>query len=514
MLEASEPKAKKSYIKKSHMAALGLGDFGYSMVSCTVATYIMTFGTMAIGLSGTLMGIAIAIGTVFDAISDPIVGYLSDNSKIKIFGKRHLWMIVGLVGLMATSIFIWYVPQNLSQIGIFVWFAVGLTVLRTFNTFYFTPVSAFSVEVSNDYNERTTIQAFRSVGYIVGMILPVVIMATFQNKYALRDEAGNILVKGQFFAQGYIDFAWVACAVCAVTSVIIIAMTFSDAKNVIARNKANNVTETKKTLKTVLMDFFGVLKSGDMRSIIFGYAISMVSATLIISLGFHVFTFTFELSTTQMYTLMGALLGMTILGQPLWPIISKKTDKKTSMLVGLGISLFGCLLLLLCWFLRDGINGIIAQSGAGLLILLPPLMLAGMGTGVLYSIPLALIGDAVVKNSTEDKSEKTGTYAGMMTFAYKISQSLTQLVAGILLDVIGFREGSPIQSDETSSKLGLILCIGIIVAISVGMIIFAAMRLDKKEITRLMERGEQDFEFSAQAAATQEDVASESEISD
>lgn len=475
------------YVKKSHMMALGFGDLGYSLVSCTVATYIMTFGTMAIGLSGTLMGIAIAIGTIFDAISDPLVGYLSDNSKNRVFGKRHLWMLIGLIGMMGTSMFIWYIPKSLSQVGMFVWFAVGLTVLRTFNTFYFTPMSAFSVEVSNDYNERTTIQAFRSIGYIIGMILPVIIMATFQNRYAIRDEFGKIISKGQFDPRGYIDFAWVALIACSITTIFLFATTFSDAKAVKDRRAQTESDKPKASLKKVLVDFFTVLKSGDMRSIIFGYSIAMMSATLIISLGFHVFTFTFELSTIQMYILMGGLLLMTIASQPLWPKLSKKTDKKTTMIIGLIISLIGCIILFICWFLRNPINILIEKSSWGFVVLLPALMLAGLGTGVLYTMPLALIGDAVVKNSQEDKSEKTGTYAGMMTFAYKVSQSLTQLIAGILLDAIGFKEGSTVQTAKTSSYLGLILCIGVVLAIVIGLIIFATIKLDKDEITRLMQ---------------------------
>jgi Na+/melibiose symporter-like transporter len=477
------------YVKKTHMIALGVGDLGFSLISCTVATYIMTFGTMAIGISGTLMGIAIAIGTIFDAVSDPLIGYWSDNSRNRTFGKRHLFMLVGIIGMMATSYFIWNVPSDISEIAKFIWFACGLTVLRSFNTLYYTPACAFSVEVSNDYNERSTIQAFRSVFYIVGMILPVVIMSNFQNKYALKDELGNIIIKGQFFAQGYQDFANVAIGICIVTSIILFATTFSDARAVRDRKKQEK-PKPRPTLKQVLHDFFNVMKSKDMRSIIFGYAISMISATLIISLGFHVFTFTFELSTTQMYTIMGALLIMTVAGQPLWPKLSKKYDKKRSMIVGLSISLFGCILLFINWGLRDQINSLLLTSQWGLLPLIITMMICGLGTGVLYSMPLALIGDAVVKNSRDDKSEKTGTYAGMMTFANKVSQSITQLIAGILLDVIGFQSASAYQSYETSSKIGLILCIGVTAAIIAGIIIFSVLKLDKGEITRMMDEDE------------------------
>lgn len=494
----SQRDLSKPYVKNSHMLAIGLGDLGYSLVSCTVATYIAAFAELALNATALLMGIAIAIGVIVDAISDPIVGHWSDNFKSKIFGKRHLFMLIGLIGMMITAIFIWNIPyefiwakygkdSNATQVIMFVWFAVGLTVLRTFNTLYFTPLGAFSVEVSTDYNERTTIQAVRSVFYIIGMILPVIIMGTFQNKYAYTNQAGEF-IKGQFVPQGYKDFAWVALAICAVTSVFLMIMTFPDIKTVQARDdKEKSEAKSHVSLHKVIKDFFSVLKDGNMRSIIFGYAISMISATLIIALGFHVFSYTFIMSTNQMYILMGSLLGLTILGQPLWPLLAKKLDKRKSMLVGLSISLVGCLLLFVCWASRIQINALIAQSSWGLLTLMPALMLAGLGTGVLYSMPLALIGDVVVKKKYEGKGEQMGTYAGMMTFAYKISQSLTQLVANALLVTIGFVSGQHYQATHTSNMLGLILCVGVTVSVIAGIIIYATLKIDKQEITDMME---------------------------
>lgn len=501
----------KPYVKNSHIMALGAGDLGYSLISCTVATYIMTYGTMAIGISGTLMGIAIAVGTIFDAISDPIMGYISDNFKNRIFGKRHLFMLIGLIGDIIASIAIWYVPVQWSQIAIFFWFMIWLILLRTFNTLYYTPVGAFSVEVSNDYNERTTIQTTRSIFYIIGMIAPVIIMGSFQNKYAYTDPVTGEFIKGQFVTTGYKEFALVAVAVCIVTSIFLMAMTFPDIKTVQQRDAKLNIGKTqenRKSFKAVIVDFFSVLKIGNMRSIIFGYAISMISATLIIAIGFHVFTFTFVMSTTQMYILMGALLGMTILGQPLWAVIAKKLDKKKSLIIGLSICLIGCILIFISYFLRSSINLAIAKSGAGLLYLLPGLMCAGLGTGVLYSMPLALIGDVVVKQSANGDVEKTGTFAGMMTFAYKVSQSLTTAVAGILLDAIGFQEGSTVQTPKTSSDLGLILCIGITVAITIGLIIFSTMKIDKAEITRIMEEKDNPTKIVEEAQNAEETTAS------
>lgn len=478
---------KRPYVKGSHKLALGVGDFGYSIVSSTVATYIMTFGTMAVGVPGYLMGIAVAIGTFFDAVSDPIVGYLSDKSKNKFFGKRHLYVLLGLIGMTITSVFVWSVPMHFSNMAKFLWFAIGLTLIRTFNTLYYTPVGALSVEISNDYNERTTIQAVRSIFYIIGMILPVILMGTFQNKYAT--EVDGVFVKGQFFVEGYVDFAYIAAAVCLVCTVFIFVMTFSNIPRMRIKQQAEaeGKVEKQSSLGRVIKDFFAVLKNKDMRYIILGYAVAMVSATLIITLGFHVFTFTFTTSTLQMYILMGGLLLMTIAGQPLWMKMSKKYDKKRTMLVGLCVSLFGCILIFLMFFLRGFLNEVIAKGTAYIAIMLPPLMIAGLGTGVLYSMPLALIGDVIVKTKAAGGSESTGTYAGMMTFAYKISQALTQLFAGVLLTAIGFQEGSAVQTESTSVGLGWVLCIGVTVAVLSGILIFSKLKIDKAEITKLME---------------------------
>ena len=74
-----------------------------------------------------------------------------------------------------------------------------------------------------------------------------------------------------------------------------------------------------------------------------------------------------------------------------------------------------------------------------------------------------------------------------MTLAYKTSQALTQLVAGVALDLIGFQEGSHIQPQGVDASLGWFLCIGLILAISGGLLIFSRLKIDKEEITKILE---------------------------
>ena len=573
-------------VSKLDMIALGLGDLGYSLVSCTVATYIVSFGTMALPGIGdgfaTLMGIAVGIAVICDAISDPIMGYISDNFNSKAFGKRHLFMLIGLIGMMASAVAVWYVPfQTLGMVGTFVWFTIFLILLRTFNTMYYTPVGAFSVEMSTDYNERTTIQAVRSIFYIVGMLLPVVIMGSFQNKYAGIYSNGELIAqgkdivsaltvwaqnnvgyditnivnatgsqqetlalefikglglefrKGQMVAQGYIDFSWVATGICVATTAFLMLATrryvkvlrLRDEKEAAAKGIDLNAAKPKFTMEqcrqelidegyegkltsmvvrnrlrkkradagqvtvgAIFRNFFGAFKVKEMRVIAIGYVVAMMSATLIISLGFNVFTFTFSLKTIQMYVLMGLLLAMTIGCQPVWAKLAKRKSKQFSMFTGLIISFVGCALLFVAFLCRSHINEILLGelSWLGVVILAPSLMIAGAGTGVLYSMPLALVGDVVVIVKDETGEDKTGTFAGVMTFCYKAGQGIVTAVSTALLDTIGFKSGAATQTEQAAAGIGWILCVGVVFFVGFGLIIYSRLKLDKNKINAIL----------------------------
>ncbi len=628
-------------VRKIDMIALGLGDFGYGLVSSTVATYITSFGTMALpgvsekGFTALLMGIAVGIAVIFDAISDPIMGFVSDRFKSRIFGKRHLFMLVGLLGMMATGLAVWYVPfQSLNAAGIFIWFTLFLILLRTFNTMYYTPVGAFSVEISTDYNERTTIQAVRSILYIIGLLLCVVVMGMFQNKYAgyyisghynvddiiyqvknavygleaytdpttkqtlykivsildsaglseleariaaegivlpegFKFEVGQVIpqdfpiffLKGQQLPYGYRNFALVGTAITVVTSAFLLLTTRRYVKILHLREEKEakekgidlNAPQPKFTMQecreeliaegnpkpmriqvrnrlqkkradagqvtvgAIFRNFFASFKIKEMRTIAIGYVVAMMSATLIISLGFNVFTFTFDLRNPQMYTLMGALLFCTIGFQPLWMKLSKIKTKQFAMFTGLIISFIGCIVLFICFLCRESINNILHTPGQtwwGVVILAPALMLAGCGTGVLYSMPLALVGDVVVLEKDRTGDDKTGTYAGVMTFCYKVGQGIITAVSTALMDAVEFVSGAAEQTRTASDGIGWILCVGVLVFVGAGIIIFSTLKLDKQKICEILEKQQQraaELQAGQNGAAVEPEVAATKE---
>ncbi|MGI6595043.1 MAG: MFS transporter, partial [Christensenellales bacterium] len=146
--------------------------------------YILFFGNTVMGVPGTVMGAAIAVGTVWDAITDPAQGFISDNTRNKFFGRRHLYILIGLIGMVIGNIFLWAVPQSFPIWAKFVWFLFFMLLMKTFFTLFSTPNNALSLEISYDYDERSSIQIFKGIFTILGLLLPTVLMVLFQKPTA------------------------------------------------------------------------------------------------------------------------------------------------------------------------------------------------------------------------------------------------------------------------------------------------------------------------------------------
>lgn len=477
---------QKKMVTTAQKLSLGFGDLGYSLVANTFSSYMLFFGNTVMGVSGTLMGIAIAIGTVWDALTDPVMGFISDNTRNNFFGRRHLYILIGAIGMAIVNILLWSVPMTFSPVLKMVWFMLCIIGLRTFTTMFQTPVAALSLDMSNDYNERANIQIVKSVFTILGILLPTLLIGVFQTDF--YNEAGE-LVDGRFNPQGYLNFGYLTSACCILFGIFMVICTYSHVprlRELAKKDKASPISI--RSTKKMFVNFFGALKDKNFRGITIGYMVSMVSASILIAVGFNVFTFTFETTKFQMYMIMASLFIMTIAGQPFWMYISKKYDKRKAIIMGQCISFAGCILLLVMFLFRGFFIDLIHKGTWNALLMCPPLMLAGFGTGVLYSLPVAMIGDIVLIEKVKSGEDKTATYSGFLTFANKTGQAISNAVLGVMLDVIGFQEGSTTQTPQVAENLGWVMCIGVILAVGAGIAIFSTCKLKRSEVQEALDK--------------------------
>ena len=460
---------KTPILSKGGKALYGLGDLGFSLVTNTIGSFFMFYGTTVCGVSGTLMGLAYSIATIWDAMTDPVVGYLSDRKRSNMFGRRHYYMFIAIFGMALVNVLLWNVPQNADTTVKFLWFALSLMLFNLMTTFYNTPNSALSVEITGDYNERTSIQTVRSVFMLIGTILPTVLMSVMQAPTAEFPD-------GRYNPASYTNMAFITSSVLLVCATVSFMGSFAQ----VPRLKAKLVKEErppKKSLVTIFKDFFKVLKKPIYRNVIFAYSISLMATAFLTSAGFHLFTYSFTLDTTVMYALVALLFLMTIFSQPIWMWVVKKFDKKTAVLSGIIVSVLGVLYLLGVFITRETIS---PESLP--ITLFPGLALAGGGIGALYSMPSGMMADAITVEKAKTNVDNTATYTGFMTLGNKLSQSIALLLIGVLLDIIGFQEGATEQTISVQWGLGWLVFIGVLVALIGGFIFYAKYDLKKSDI--------------------------------
>lgn len=140
--------------------AFGIGAVAPGVTTAAFDFFLLIFYSQVVGLDAQLVGLAILVALVFDAASNPIVGYSSDNLRSR-WGRRHPFLYASAIPLAASFYFLWTPPADASQTLLF-WYLLTLSVVvRTASTFYQTPASALVPDLTQDYDARTSLYSLR-----------------------------------------------------------------------------------------------------------------------------------------------------------------------------------------------------------------------------------------------------------------------------------------------------------------------------------------------------------------
>lgn len=141
----------------------GLGASADNAISWIFNVLGFLYYQQILGLPGSLAGIAVAIAIFVDAISDPVIGSISDRFKSK-YGRRHPFIFAAPIPLAMCIFLIFNPPEAIvaSETILFVWFLTFTVILRTFQTIFAIPLLALGAELSDDYFERSKIMFYLS----------------------------------------------------------------------------------------------------------------------------------------------------------------------------------------------------------------------------------------------------------------------------------------------------------------------------------------------------------------
>ncbi|MGA2480065.1 MAG: MFS transporter [Spirochaetia bacterium] len=427
----------------------GVCDLGGNLFFTIMGFYLLNFMTDVAKLGAGLAGTAMLIGKVCDAITDPTVGFLSDRTKSR-WGRRRPWMFWGAIFLFFTMILQYTNPHIESQLWLFIYMAIAYCLLTTAYTMVNIPYGSLTPELTHDFDERTTLNAFRMSFAVVGTFIG----------------AGLVLkIAGAFPSQdtGWTAMSGIMGAVMLITAMITI-FTVKEPKRALAEAK-----EQEGFFKTYAAAF----KNRPFVMALATYALhiagtSVVQGALIYYFRYIYFNGVKSPQSDGAFTLaLICMLAPALVFIPVWTMVSRKIGKKWSY--NLGMALVAVAVLVIFLFGR--------QLGIGFFYLV--MGIGGIGFSTNYVMPLAIIPDAVELDYANNGVRREGAFYGVWNFMNKVGVALANFINGAILAAFGYVANVP-QTEH--AKLGIQLLVGPVAAVFfiVGVVVLSFYPITRK----------------------------------
>ena len=168
------PKKSKNLTVKEKLC-YGLGDVSHGLAFSSVGIFFLKYLTDVAGLQAKYAGWAMIFGRVWDAVTDPVMGWITDHTETR-WGKRRPFLLFGAIPYALAFLSLWVVPEFENQTEIFFYVTIVLLVFNTCLTFVFVPYTSLTAAITNDYNERTSLTGYRitssQTAQFVGGVFP------------------------------------------------------------------------------------------------------------------------------------------------------------------------------------------------------------------------------------------------------------------------------------------------------------------------------------------------------
>lgn len=428
----------------------GIGQIAEGLKNTSFNLFLLFYYNHVLGVPGTLCGMALSIALIFDAISDPVAGSMSDNWRSR-WGRRHPFMYASAIPLAIAFYFLFSPPtEMLSETGLFLWLLAFAVLTRASMTLYHVPHIALGAEMTNHFEERTVIVSFRmAFGYFGGMLTAIIGLGFF---FAASEAFPN----GQLNPGAYSPFALLLSVLMAVT---IFVSAHGTLKEIPYLPKIpDNLPQISLWQATVRVfsDTWLAIQNQSFRWLFAGVLIVFVMVGVDNALNFYVNTFFWELTPRQiMVFTVSAILGVVI-GTIFTARLHKYLDKRPAVMFGTGWWAFWQILPIVLRLLD-----LFPENGTDTLFYTLVFIKFIQGVGVAQALVSfnSMMADIVDEHELHTNRRQEGIFFGAVAFSGKAASGLGILVAGIALDLIMWPEGvrsAEEISPDVLTNLGII----------------------------------------------------------
>lgn len=437
----------------------GAGDTAATLSHTIIAFFFLIYLTDVIGIRPALAGSVVLIGKIWDAVTDPLVGHISDNTRSR-FGRRRIYLIAFALPLGVSFFFLWALPQGLPEMSVFVLASLAYMLHMTFVTLVMVPYQAILPEMVEDYDQRTSFTAYRMLFSILGGLLAVAIP--------------DIIIGG--YADKYKGFMFMAVIFAVLISIAPLFPFFGtyEKERVIPRQKFPGFRAYLKP----------ILSNVPFRLSILIYFFTWSGIALVEAM--FLYFFTYWLRREDLFLIIVALLFILAAAfLPIWVKLSEKLEKRTAYMIG--ISELAVALIFVIF--------ITPQTPVWMIFVL--VVFLAFGVSAAHVMPHTLIPDCIDYGTMVSGKRAEGVYYGLVTFFQKLGVAVVIWISGLVLDLSGYVNpevyGEAIQPDSALLAIRIMQGPAPAVVLLMGImfiVIYPISRNKHKAITRRLGKRE------------------------
>ena len=451
----------------SSKLAYGIGQASEGMKNSAFGTFLLLYYSQVLGLSPALAGFALLASLVFDAVTDPLTGSLSDSWHGR-WGRRHGFMYVSAIPMAVTFYFVWTPPDGLGQAGLFGWMLTWTVLARGAMTLYHVPHLALGAELSNDYAERTRVVGYRIFfGFAGGAALFAVARAVFMRPTPEFAE-------GQLNALAYPPMGlWFGIAM----GLIILLSGLGTHSRIPYLPKPARDTEGF-SFRRLWREVGEALENPSFRVFFFGLFLFFVARGVDGALGIYMGTFFWKLGSGAVTLPLAGLVGVLV-GTVLWAGLARHLEKKPMFMTGIiGFSIFTMLLPI-----AKLVGAFPAESSSAYVpsIYFFTFVASFFGAAGLVSAG-AMLADISDEHELRTGRRQEGIFFGALSFSGKASAGLGNWIGGIALAAISFPLQAAVEdvAPWTVTQLALIYGPGVLLLVIVSIVMVSRYRLTRE----------------------------------
>ena len=427
--------------------AYGAPGVGAGYMYLLVNLYVMKFSTDVLLIAPAVMGLIFSVSRVWDAISDPLVGYLSDRTRSR-YGRRRTWIVGSIVPIAAVFVMVFAPPEALGHAGRIAWMATAIIGFYSVMTVFLVPHLSLGAELSDDYHERSRLFGMRHAAFTIGSILALGSMQALIN----AEEVGEAAVREVTFTLAILASAVMTAALLGSVPLL--------------RERADfqgRVTEKP------FQAFADVWRNVHARLLIVVTFIENVGSAAIGVLTLYVMQYVVGAPRWAPLVILSYMVPSAA-SVPLWLPLSRRFGKVRLWMFSMvltGVSFGGMFVL-----------PFLDTVELRLVTIFVLAFFAGLAAGAGGTIGPSVQGDVIDYDEHLTGERKEGSYFATWNFVYKSAMGVMLALTGFVLQASGF---VPNEEQTMTVQVAMVSLYGLfpLVCYAVGAALFSRFRLDE-----------------------------------